>query len=181
MAKAEQRSPFAPAPLQGLQRYYGLLRPYAALRYSRPRGFSRLWLLPWHRNAGSHVPYLSLVELRAAYTPDAPRAVSGHLPSSSRRKVHPPSRPREFHPEPLTDPDLILSHHPARVLARRLPPSAKASGSSQYDPVGPCLTAKTRPLRSTSITPASTLLRGSPPLAGASVLSASWLEPLAPF
>src|SRR6202047_215016 len=29
--------------------------------------------------------------------------------------------------------------------------------------------------------PASSLLRGSPPLSGASVLSASWLEPLAPF
>jgi hypothetical protein len=27
MAKAEQRNPFAPAPLQGFQRYYGLLRP----------------------------------------------------------------------------------------------------------------------------------------------------------
>src|SRR5262245_23197774 len=39
----------------------------------------------------------------------------------------------------------------------------------------------TRPLRSTGITPASTLLRGSPPLSGASVLSASRLEPLAPF
>ena len=34
----------------------------------------------------------------------------------------------------------------------------------------------TRPLRSTGITPASTLLRGSPPLSGASVLSASRLE-----
>jgi Ca2+-binding RTX toxin-like protein len=34
-----------------------------------------------------------------------------------------PSRPGEFHPEPLTDPDLILSHHPARATARRLPPS----------------------------------------------------------
>ena len=34
-----------------------------------------------------------------------------------------PSRPGEFHPEPLTDPDLILSHHPARAIARRLPPS----------------------------------------------------------
>src|ERR1700736_5898016 len=39
----------------------------------------------------------------------------------------------------------------------------------------------TRPLRSTSITPASLLLRGSPPLSGASVLSASRLEPLALF
>src|SRR5262249_304602 len=26
-----------------------------------------------------------------------------------------PSRPGEFHPEPLTDPDVILSHHPARA------------------------------------------------------------------
>jgi len=50
-----------------------------------------------------------------------------------------PSRPGEFHPEPLTDPDLILSHHPARVIARRLPPSAEPSGSSRYDPVGPKL------------------------------------------
>ena len=46
MAEAEQRSPFAPAPLQGLQRYYGLLRPCISLRYSRPRGWSRLWLVP---------------------------------------------------------------------------------------------------------------------------------------
>ena len=30
---------------------------------------------------GSHVPYKSLVELRAAYMPDAARAVSGHPPS----------------------------------------------------------------------------------------------------
>jgi hypothetical protein len=37
-----------------------------------------------------------------------------------------------------------------------------------------------RSLRSTSITLASSLLRSSPPLAGASVLSASRLEPLAP-
>jgi hypothetical protein len=27
-----------------------------------------------------------------------------------------PSRPGEFRPEPLTDPDLILSHHPARAI-----------------------------------------------------------------
>ena len=36
-----------------------------------------------------------------------------------------PSRPGEFHPEPLTDPDVILSHHPAHAITRRLPPSAK--------------------------------------------------------
>src|ERR1700726_4876715 len=49
MAKAEQRSPFAPAPLQGLRRYYGLLRPCAPLRYSHPRGWSRLRLVPSRR------------------------------------------------------------------------------------------------------------------------------------
>ena len=34
-----------------------------------------------------------------------------------------PSRPGEFHPEPLTEPDLTPSRHPARATARRLPPS----------------------------------------------------------
>src|SRR5262249_7106067 len=33
------------------------------------------------RKTGFHVPYESLVELRAAYMPDAARAVSGHPPS----------------------------------------------------------------------------------------------------
>ena len=33
-----------------------------------------------------------------------------------------PSRPGEFHPEPLTDPDVTLSRHPARATERRLPP-----------------------------------------------------------
>jgi hypothetical protein len=64
-----------------------------------------------------------------------------------------PSRPGEFHPESLTEPDLILSHHPARAIARRLPPSAERSGSSRIDPVGPSSTAMTRPLCSTGITP----------------------------
>ena len=48
-------------------------------------------------------------------------------------------------------------------------------------PVVPTLTAVTHPHRSTSITPASSLLRGSPPLADASLLSASRWEPLVPF
>src|ERR1019366_5908595 len=39
----------APAPLQDLHHYYGLLRPCAPHRYSRPHGFSRLRLLPLHR------------------------------------------------------------------------------------------------------------------------------------
>src|SRR5208337_4955830 len=41
-----------------------------------------------------------------------------------------PSRPGEFHPEPLTDPDLTLSRHPARATARRLPPSVENWSSS---------------------------------------------------
>src|SRR4029077_13815492 len=67
MASAEQRSPFAPVPLQDLRHYYALLRPCAPHRYSDPRGFGRLRLLPLHRRTGSHVPDKSLVELRAAY------------------------------------------------------------------------------------------------------------------
>jgi hypothetical protein len=49
VASVEQCSPFAPAPLQDLHHYYGLLRPCAPHRYSRPRGFGRLRLLPLHR------------------------------------------------------------------------------------------------------------------------------------
>ena len=41
-----------------------------------------------------------------------------------------PSRPGEFHPEPLTDPDLNLSIHPARAIDEELPPSVKTAGSS---------------------------------------------------
>jgi hypothetical protein len=45
---------------------------------------------PGRRRLGSHVPYKSLVELRAAYMPDAAWAVSVHPPSLSRRKGQPP-------------------------------------------------------------------------------------------
>src|SRR4030095_16568993 len=38
-----------------------------------------------------------------------------------------PSRPGEFHPEPLTEPDVSLSTYPARATHGRLPPSAKTS------------------------------------------------------
>src|SRR6476469_4847140 len=47
-----------------------------------------------------------------------------------------PSRPGEFRPEPLTDPDRILSHHPARAIARRLPPSTERR-APPGEPVGP--------------------------------------------
>src|SRR5204862_4660969 len=41
-----------------------------------------------------------------------------------------PSRPGDFHPEPLTDPDLTLSRHPARATERRLPPPVENWSSS---------------------------------------------------
>ena len=47
-----------------------------------------------------------------------------------------PSRPGEFHPEPLTDPDVILSYHPARATERRPPPSVEKRGLFLL-PVGP--------------------------------------------
>ena len=43
-----------------------------------------------------------------------------------------PGRPAESRRQPPTDPDLTLSRHPARAIARRLPPSAEQSGSSQH-------------------------------------------------
>jgi hypothetical protein len=44
----------------------------------------------------------------------------------------PPSRPGEFHPEPLTEPDMNLSIHPARATPERLPPCGKTMSSSGY-------------------------------------------------
>jgi hypothetical protein len=43
-----------------------------------------------------------------------------------------PSRPGEFHPEPLTDPDVSLSTYPARATRGKLPPSVETVGSSGY-------------------------------------------------
>src|SRR5271169_6491950 len=89
-AKWRWPAPFAPRALHPLPRYYEAVRPCPAHRYFRPRGWSRLHLFPWHRRPGSHVPYKSLVELRAAYMPDAAWAVSVHPPSLSRKTDQPP-------------------------------------------------------------------------------------------
>ena len=90
-----------------------------------------------------------------------------------------PSRPGESHPEPLTDPDLTLSRHPARATERRLPPSVKNWGSSCCQLARPDVDDLLPLLHGHY--PVSSLLRSSPPLAGASVLSASRFRPLAPF
>jgi catechol 2,3-dioxygenase-like lactoylglutathione lyase family enzyme len=69
--------------------------------------------------------------IAAGYRPDtAPR--DGHVRLSlethhhrmdAKKTARLPSRPWEFHPEPLTDPYVNLSIHTARATARRLPPS----------------------------------------------------------
>src|ERR1700726_4566612 len=89
--------------------HYGAVRPSPAHRYFRPCGWSRLCLFPWHRRPGSHVPYKSLVELRAVYMPDVARSVSGHPPNWSRRKGHPPV---------LTSPNLFSTLHRRFACAR---------------------------------------------------------------
>ena len=82
-----------------------------------------------------------------------------------------PSRPGEFHPEPLTDPDVTLSRHPARATERRLPPPVE----NWAPPVASWLTPNVGDLPPSlhGHYPASSLLRSSPPLSAASVLSAS--------
>ena len=131
-------------------------------------------------DANDHVRYLNLARSALAHLTKRDLSLAELLrPFKSVELRKMPSRPREFHPEPLTDPDLILSHHPARAIDRRLPPSV----GRQAPPVAswPDPTSMTCPLRSNPITGPSPLLRGSPPLSGASVLSASRLEPLVPF
>jgi len=69
--------PLCSTGITPLRHYYRAVRPSPAHRYFRPRSWSRLHLFPWHREQGSHVPSKSLIELRAAYMPDAAWAVSG--------------------------------------------------------------------------------------------------------
>jgi hypothetical protein len=93
---------------------------------------------------------LALIVLGTAMVAIAGASSRGHdAPETARL----PSRPGEFHPESLTEPYVILSHHPARATKRRLPPSAEIAGSSRFDPVGPRSTTMTHPLRSMGITP----------------------------
>ena len=82
--------PLCSTGITPLHHYYRAVRPSPAHRYFRPRGWSRLHLFPWHHRPGSHVPYKSQIELRAAYMPDAAWAVSVHPPSLSRKMGQPP-------------------------------------------------------------------------------------------
>src|SRR6266566_410542 len=84
-------------------------------------------------------------------------------------KLASPSRPGEFHPEPLTEPDLNLSAYPARATHEdcRLPPISSSSGC----PLTRISTGDLLPLLLGNY-PGSTLLWSSPPLDCALVLSA---------
>src|SRR5258708_7234319 len=79
------------------------------------------------------------------------RTLDGGVEQKPRQCTLLPSRPREFHPEPLTDPDVVLSHHPARATARRLPPPAEISGFAS--PCGPALLVTQDPTRKSRVTP----------------------------
>src|SRR5689334_17493128 len=61
-----------------------------------------------------------------------------------------PSRPGEFHPQSLTDPDVRLSPHPARASAGRSQRSVRDRAPFLADWLA--LTAMTSPLRSIGIT-----------------------------
>ena len=80
-----------------------------------------------------------------------------------------PSRPAEFHREPLTEPDLNLSSYPARATHGRLPSSSDTEllrlPLARISP-GSLLSSLLGSY------PEATLLRSSPPLTCASVLSA---------
>jgi hypothetical protein len=93
------------------------------------------------------------------------------IPRSGWSPPEPPSRPGELHPEALTDPDLSLSTHPARATSEscRFPPKPASSFCCQLTQID--LSAGDLPPSLRRHYPASSLLRGSPPLIGASVLS----------
>ena len=105
------------------------------------------------------------------------------MPSTTywKKGTEEPSGPGEFHPRPLTDPDVTVSGHPARATPRR--PAGRPrtpTGSSR------CRLARRRragdpPPSLPGSYPSSSLLRGGPPLTGASVLSASRVRRLRLF
>ena len=94
-----------------------------------------------------------------------------------------PSRPGDFHPEPLTEPDVSLAAYPARATPRRLPPSAETNRVHPAQAVDPYIspTWVTCSLRSTGITPFPRYYEAVRPCIGASVLSASRVRRLCLF
>src|ERR1700758_1648650 len=114
--------PLSSTGITPLHHYYEAVRPSPAHRYFQPRGWSRLCFFPWHRRPGSHVPYKSLIELRAVYMPDAAWAVSEHPPSLSRKMGQPPV---------LTSPTPLSTLH-RRFACARLSQSCLSKSRSDF-------------------------------------------------
>jgi hypothetical protein len=113
-------------------------------------------------------------ELMSAMPPKASK------PESTRMS----SRPEESHPRALPKPCVNLSIHTApdvRPLAREPPasPRPRAPPVARWRQLARGLGRTTQPLRSNPITEPSSLLRATPPLCSASVLSSSRFWPLA--
>jgi hypothetical protein len=73
-AAAVYRSPFGPAPLQGLRPYYGLLRLCARIGTLALAGASHLSVSLNIGTTGSRVPQQSLIQVHPASKPGAARA-----------------------------------------------------------------------------------------------------------
>src|SRR5271157_1052225 len=165
----------------------GLCLPLPTLR-RRPRGRQRTargrcGARNLHRRGLSpHAPRRSPGALQA-FSKRFPRFLQGFSKESKEFQVarpQSPSRPGESHPEPLTDPDVRLSPHPARATQRRLAPSGETAEFLR-SPVDPTNTVSDPPPSLHGHYPASSLLWGGPRLTGPSVLSASRVHRLCLF
>ncbi len=146
--------PLRSARITRPQRYYETVRPRAPRRYSAPRGDSRLGisLSPPALQAsdrvgatGSHVPCKSPGQARAAYMPDAIRAVSRLPPDLSRGPGHAPvstplrfvtTRQQRFAFARLPDPHLTRSL--PRLFSQRSPRTAFNRRSLRWFGISPC-------------------------------------------
>lgn len=146
--------PLRSARITRLHRYYETVCPRAPRRYSAPRGDGRLGisLSPPARKAGdsvgatgSHVPCKSPGQARAAYMPDAIRAVSRLPPDLSRSPGHAPvstplrfvtTRQQRFAFARLPDPHLTRSS--PRLFPQRSPRTALNRRSLRWFEASPC-------------------------------------------
>ena len=114
-------------------------------------------------------PFAPGVAMRTSHSPQLHCDGNGSMAG-----LRAPSRPREFHPEPLTESvrEPLDSHgscHPVKAAAFR----RNQSGSSCCQLTKRSQRAMTCPLRSTGITPLHRYYEAVRPCSGASVLSAS--------
>lgn len=146
--------PLRSTRITGLRHYYETVRPRAPRRYSAPCGVGRLgfslplpgWLPGGRVGAtGSHVPCKSPGQTRAAYMPDAIRAVSRLPPDLSQSPglalVSTPlefltTRHQRFAHARLPDPHLTRSR--SRLSPQRSPRPALNRRSLRWFGASPC-------------------------------------------